>query len=90
MKCILKKILYVNETSQDLKLEHFELWSLMTACYSLLAPKRLDHIQVCSIKIILTTQTYIKFVMPNPAFDQSREEADSKKHKTEPRVLHFC
>ena len=29
--------------------------------------------------------TYIKFVMPNPALDQSREEeADSKNHKSEP------
>jgi hypothetical protein len=35
--------------------------------------------------------TYIKFVMPNPALDQSREEADSKKHKSEPAsVLHIA
>lgn len=34
--------------------------------------------------------TYIELVIPNPALDHSREEADSKEHKTEARGLHVC
>jgi hypothetical protein len=52
-------------------------------------PKR-KQFRLSSHGSLLQHLTYIELVMPNPALDHSREEADSKEHKTEPRVLHVC
>jgi hypothetical protein len=54
--------------------------------------RKLKQFTLSSHGSLLQHLTYIELVMPNPALDQSREEADSKKHKTDEPigVLHIC
>ena len=52
---------------------------------------KLKQFKLSSHGSLLQHLTYIELVMANPALDQSREEADSKKHKTDDPigVLHL-